>query len=321
MQTTNTVLMVRPTAFTANPETMRSNSFQKHLTGITDIAAKARQGFDGYASALTAAGITVHVVDDIREQATPDSLFPNNWLAMTGDGTIYTFPMEAINRRRERRQDIIADIASDFIVTRRIDLSQHESQGYYLEGTGSLILDHENKLAYACRSSRSSYEVGREFERLSGYRIHWFNARDRQRQPIYHTNVMLSVGRRFAMVCLEAVHAPDEREQLLASLGASGKTVIAVTYEQMASFTCNVLELCDSQGSPVYAMSTRAWQAFTPPQQQTIADYARLALAPIDIIEDLGGGGARCMLCEIFLRKRMAGSDGSATPPAALSHR
>jgi hypothetical protein len=306
MQTAQTVLMVRPAAFSANPETRPSNYFQKTLTRLPDVAELARHSFEGYVAALEAAGVDVRIVDDIASHGTPDSIFPNNWIAMMEDGTIYTFPMEAQNRRRERRQDIIAGLLQNYVVKRRIDLSSYEEQGLYLEGTGSLILDHDNHIAYACHSSRSSEAVGREFEKISGYRMHWFNARDRQLHPIYHTNVMMSLGKVFAIVCLESLASEAERRQLVAALQRSGKKIIAVSYEQMESFACNVLELKNRHGKPVYAMSTRAWASFTPQQQSLISGYAQLALAPIDIIEDLGGGGARCMVAEIFLEQKMA---------------
>lgn len=306
MQTTNHVLMVRPAAFSGNQETQQSNYFQKCVGEMTGVAEKAQAAFDLYVNALSHAGVTVKVIEELPGQQTPDSLFPNNWIALLPDGTLYTFPMEALNRRRERRQDIIAQLAGEFSIGRRIDLSQYESQQHYLEGTGSLIFDHPNKLAYACRSSRSSPEVGREFERLSGYRIIWFTARDRHLHPIYHTNVMLSIGSRFAIVCLDTLPSQKERQQLIAHFMETGKTVIDVSLAQMESFACNVLELRSADNTPVYAMSTRAWSIFSPEQQQLIAGYARLALGPIDIIEDLGGGGARCMLCEVFPEKRMA---------------
>lgn len=304
MQTTNNVLMIRPTAFHANPETMQSNFFQKTRDGMTDISLQAQLAFDAYVDALRQTGVEVTVIHDISGNETPDSLFPNNWISMLEGETIFTFPMEALNRRRERREDIIAQIRSKFVVNKRIDLSPYESKGLFFEGTGSLILDHDNKLAYVCRSSRSAAEVGQDFEKLSGYRIFWFDAKDRDSNAIYHTNVMMSLGTKFAIVCLESVACEKEREQLIALLEGSGKTIIDVSFAQMESFTCNVLELKNSIGHPVYALSTRAWNAFSAEQQNLISNYADLALAPIDIIEDLGGGGARCMIAEIFLEKQ-----------------
>ncbi|TFZ48459.1 amidinotransferase [Serratia proteamaculans] len=304
MQTTQSVFMVRPSGFAANLETRHSNFFQKKTEENENPMAEALMAFNGYADALRQAGVDVRVIEEINGQETPDALFPNNWIALLEDGTLFTFPMEALNRRRERRQDIIAQLANDFVVERRIDLSAHERTGRFLEGTGSLILDHDHKLAYACLSSRSSPEVGREFERHSGYQIVWFDAVDRNNQPIYHTNVMMSVGVQYAIICVESLRNQAQKSALIATLERSGKTIIDVSFAQMEAFACNVLELRAEDGNPVYAMSTRAWASFTPQQQALIGSYARLALGPIDIIEDLGGGGARCMLAEIFLQKK-----------------
>ncbi|MBP1133068.1 hypothetical protein JOE25_004684 [Serratia sp. PL17] len=306
MQTTQSVFMVRPSGFAANQETRHSNFFQKDAVNHEDHAVGALAAFNGYVDALTQAGIEVTVIEDTGGQETPDALFPNNWIALLADGSLYTFPMEANNRRRERREDIIAQLANDFKVERQIDLSAYELTGRFLEGTGSLILDHVHKLAYACLSSRSSPDVGREFEHHSGYRIIWFDAADRLERPIYHTNVMLSVGAQYAVVCLASIRDQAQKSVLIATLKRSGKTVIDVSFAQMEAFACNVLELRAKDGHPVYAMSTRAWASFTPQQQALIGGYARLALGPIDIIEDLGGGGARCMLAEIFLPKKLS---------------
>jgi hypothetical protein len=306
MQTTQSVFMIRPSDFAANQETRHSNFFQKFTETNENHTAEALVAFNHYVEALQQAGIDVRVIDEIRGQATPDALFPNNWIVLLGDGTLFTFPMEVENRRRERRQDIIAQLADDFVIKRCVDLSGHELTGCFLEGTGSLILDHEHKLAYACQSSRSSPKVGREFEQHSGYQIVWFDAADRHNRPIYHTNVMMSVGAQYAIVCLESIRGMAQKNDLIAMLQRSGKTIIDVSFAQMEAFACNVLELRAQDGNPVYAMSTRAWASFTPQQQALIGGYARLALGPIDIIEDLGGGGARCMLAEIFLQKKRA---------------
>lgn len=309
MQTTQTVFMVRPSGFAANQETRHSNFFQKTTENNENQAMGALIAFNDYVDALTQAGIDVTVIDDAGGQETPDALFPNNWIALLADGSLFTFPMEAKNRRRERRQDIITQLANAFVVERQIDLSAHEMAGRFLEGTGSLILDHPHKLAYACLSSRSSPEVGREFERHSGYQIVWFEAADRHNRPIYHTNVMLSVGVKYAIVCLESIRNEAQKGTLIATLQRSGKTIVDVSFAQMEAFACNVLELQAKDGHPVYAMSTRAWSHFTAQQQALIGGYARLALGPIDIIEDLGGGGARCMLAEIFLPRKLARPD------------
>ncbi|AGH34430.1 citrulline utilization hydrolase CtlX [Acinetobacter baumannii] len=304
MQTTNKVLMVRPAAFYANPQTLQTNSFQKYYEHTTDSTFQAQLAFDKYVLALREVGVDVIVIEDSLINETPDSIFPNNWFSTTADSTIFTYPMEALNRRRERRPEIVSRICQEFVVNKHIDFSPFEQQGFFFEGTGVMILDHDYKKAFICRSTRSAEVVGREYAKLSDYELFWFSATDRFGKAIYHTNVMMSIGTRFAIVCLDAIHDQTERKQLIALLEQCGKSIIAVSHEQMESFACNILELKNVSQKPVYAMSTRAWSSFNPEQQKMIADYASLVLAPIDVIEDLGGGGARCMLAEIFLAPR-----------------
>lgn len=303
MQTTNTVLMVRPAAFYANPQTLQSNSFQKYTENSGNVSEQAQTAFDQYHHALVTSGVDVVVIQDQMINETPDSIFPNNWLSTATDATIFTYPMQALNRRRERRPDILDALRQQFSVNKYIDLSPYENQGLYFEGTGVLILDHEHHQAFICRSVRSAEQVGQEYAKLAGYDLFWFNAVDRHGKAIYHTNVMMSVGKRFAVICLAAIPDPKEKAELVQRLQQCGKTIIDVSYEQMENFTCNILELKNKDNQPVYAMSTRAWNAFTSTQQQQLSDYAHIVQAPIDIIEDLGGGGARCMLAEIFLPK------------------
>lgn len=304
MQTANTVLMVRPASFYANPQTVQSNSFQKYSLSLNDVTHEAQIAFDQYVNVLRHSGINVIVIQDELINETPDSIFPNNWLSTSADGTIFTYPMEALNRRRERRPEIVNHLCQNFVVNKLIDLSPYENRNFFFEGTGVLIFDHNSKNAFICRSTRSSEFVGMEYEKLTDYKLHWFDATDQEGKAIYHTNVMLSVGKRFAVVCLESIHNQHEREQLITVLEECGKQIIDVTYEQMENFACNILELVDQLNAPVYAMSKRAWSAFTPEQQNQISQYATLALGEIDIIEDLGGGGARCMLAEINLQKK-----------------
>lgn len=248
-------------------------------------------------------GIQVIVIEDQKTPITPDALFPNNWLMMLPTGQIVTCPMQAPNRRQERRQDILDLISQQFFVKEHIALEHYEKLEQFFEGTGSLIFDHEYKIAYACHASRSNVNVGRDFEQVSGYQIIWFNALDEHNNPIYHTNVMMSIGKNFAIVCLDSV---QEKQLLLDHLKRTNKTIIDVSYAQLKQFTCNVLELQNSQKQPVYAMSTQAWQAFTSEQKQQLQDYAQIAHTPLTTIETLGGGGARCMIAEIFLKQNHA---------------
>ncbi|MEQ1144106.1 citrulline utilization hydrolase CtlX [Acinetobacter soli] len=301
MQTTDTVLMVRPAAFYANPQTLQSNTFQKYSKNSGNVTEQAQLAFDQYHSALLSAGVDVIVIQDEKINETPDSIFPNNWLSTAHDATIFTYPMEALNRRRERRLEVLNQLRQKFVVNKYIDLSPYENQELYFEGTGVLIIEHEHHQAFICRSTRSAEKVGKEYAKLSGDQLFWFDAVDRYGKAIYHTNVMMSIGHRFAVVCLESIHDQQEKLALIQRLQQCGKNIIDVSYAQMENFTCNILELKNKHNQPVYAMSTRAWDAFTLEQQQQLSNYAEIVQAPIDIIEDLGGGGARCMLAEIFL--------------------
>ncbi|MFC3395359.1 citrulline utilization hydrolase CtlX [Brenneria rubrifaciens] len=308
MQTTDTVFMVRPSSFKVNEETALTNYFQKTDYVADNIQQQALAAFDGYVDELTAAGVNVIVFDDDEANGTPDSIFPNNWITLDNQGRVIIYPMEAENRRRERRKDIIDDLAERFEVKQFYDISHFEMQNKFLEGTGSLVCDHENRIAYVCHASRSSVDVMAELQKITGYQAVWFNAYDQHNHPIYHTNVMMSVGKKYAVVCLDAITDHREAQKVKASLAASGKTVIAITHEQMKSFCANMLELKSVEGLPVFAMSAQAWDAFSAEQKAMLADYAKIVRAPIEIIETLGGGGARCMIAEIFLDKKHVNS-------------
>ncbi|RLM21270.1 amidinotransferase [Brenneria alni] len=304
MQTTDTIFMVRPSLFKINEETARTNYFQQSDYISDNVQQRALAAFDSYVDGLKVAGVNVLVFEDDAANNTPDSIFPNNWITLDNQGRVIVYPMEAENRRRERRRDIISAIEANFVIKSFHDLSYFEKQSKYLEGTGCLVCDHENKIAYICYSSRSSVEVMNELQKITGYQAVWFNACDQNNHPIYHTNVMMTVGKKYAVVCLESITDKDEAQKVTASLTQSGKQVIEITYQQMKSFCANMLELKSADGSPVYAMSTQAWNAFSSQQKDILSSYAKIVLAPIDIIETLGGGGARCMIAEIFLDKR-----------------
>lgn len=301
MQTADHVLMIRPVSFASNPETATSNAFQ--ISNLATAQAAAEREFDAYVDALSKAGVGVVIVEDSPQPHTPDSIFPNNWVSFRADGRVFLFPMEARNRRLERRLAVLAEVEKQFRIREIIDLSSFEAQGCFLEGTGSMVLDHEYRLAYVCHSSRSHPPVMQAFEERSGYRTVWFHAIDRLGMPIYRTNVMMCVGRTLAVVCLEAIPDAGERNALCASLRTSGKQIIDISLSQVKDFAGNMIELRSQRGHPVFAMSRRAWSTLTPAQQRAIADYAEPLLAPIDTIERLGGGSARCMVAEIFLPK------------------
>lgn len=306
VQTTDRVLMIRPVGFLSNPETAGSNAFQANdAESALESQAAALREFDQYVHLLRQAGVEVLVVEDSPQPATPDSIFPNNWISLGADGRVFLYPMQAPNRRLERKSAVLAEIAKRFRVRDIVDLSRFEDDGKYLEGTGSFVLDHEHRIAYACHSSRSHPEAMRAFEERSGYRALWFHATDRHGKPIYHTNVMMSVGCNLVMVCLESVRDRTERQRLVASLGITGKRVMDISLHQVEQFAGNMIELRSACGHPVIALSTRAWRVLTDGQKDCILDCAEPVLAPIDTIERLGGGGARCMVAEIFLPERI----------------
>ncbi|MCH8621198.1 arginine deiminase-related protein [Undibacterium sp. TS12] len=306
MQTTNQVMMIRPTRFMSNPQTATSNTFQNAVDDEQLAQAKALLEFDSYVLALRRAGISVMVIDDQPLPHTPDSIFPNNWISCHADGRIFLYPMEAPNRRQEKREAILARLTKDFMVQDIINLGHLEAQACFLEGTGSMVFDHEQRLAYVCHSSRSHPAAMQEFVRHTGYRPVWFHACDRYGRAIYHTNVMMCVGKTLAIVCTEAIQDRQERTALCATLTASGKQLISISWQQMEAFAGNMLELKSVVGAPVFAMSRSAWAALTRFQQETIAAYAEVVLAPIENIEYSGGGSARCMLAEIFLPEKAA---------------
>jgi hypothetical protein len=311
------VMMIRPVAFAGNPQTQASNSFQdrdagaidavplRGFRGISNQAAALRE-FDGLAVALDKAGVTVHAFDDTLEPHTPDSIFPNNWVSFHGDGTVVLYPMMAENRRLERRLDVIEALSAKhgFRASRVIDLTRHEQTGRYLEGTGSLVLDRLHRVAYACVSPRTDLDVLGDFAQQLDYDIVAFEALDANGAAIYHTNVLMSVGERFAAVCTTAIRE-DERAAVLDTLQKSGRAIVELTLQQMASFAGNMLELGSSRTGSVIAMSERALDVLTPEQRKTLeSSTGAIVATAIPTIERLGGGSVRCMLAEVHLPKK-----------------
>lgn len=304
LQTSADVLMIRPVRFEGNAQTATSNRFQKSLQlSPSAMQAQAVSEFDQLAKALRDADVRVHVVDDTLEPHTPDSVFPNNWVSFHADGTVVLYPMLALNRRLERRQDVLEHLSSRsrFRISRIVDLTHHERDEKYLEGTGSLVLDRTNHIAYACISSRTDLDVLGDFAQQLDYDVVSFEATDAQGVAIYHTNVLMCIGSRFAAICTEAIRE-DARASVLASLRNRGHEVLELTFEQMNAFAGNMLELRSSQGEPLVAMSTTALQSLTSAQRELISKHAgRIVSAPIPTIETLGGGSVRCMLAEVAL--------------------
>jgi hypothetical protein len=301
-QSTNAVLMVRPWRFYPNPETAADNAFQRAAVSaeLDELSAAARTEFDRAVATLRDAGVTVHVVEDTPEPDKPDAVFPNNWLSTHHDGRVVLYPMFSALRRRERRHDIIEELRRSYRVTEVIDYSAYENHGQCLEGTGSLALDHVHKIAYVSLSQRSHPELVKRFCVDFGYEPVTFTATDENRRPIYHTNVVMCVGTEFALVALEMIADPGEREAVRARLTDTGKEIVDLTRDQIANFAGNAIELHDAAGAKLLVLSSRAVPTFTPQQRKTIERYARFVPLELPTIE-LAGGSARCMLATIHL--------------------
>lgn len=299
-QTCDTVLLVRPAGFAFHPEAAQSNVFAK--SGTDDVAALALSEFELLRSRLEEAGVTCLVLDDEPEPARPDAVFPNNWVSFHGDGTMILYPMATAARRFERRTEALAELlrTSGYAVSRTIDLSPFEDQGRFLEGTGSLVLDRPNRKAFATPGPRTHASVVEAFDAATGFATQLFAAADRSGKPIYHSNVLLSLGSRFAILCSEAVVEAD-RTRLAAAIAAGGRTIIHVTVDQMEQFACNALELKARDGQPLIALSAAALASLTPDQRQQLEGFAKLVEVPIPTIEQVGGGSVRCMIAEVHL--------------------
>ncbi|MGB5211323.1 MAG: arginine deiminase-related protein [Gammaproteobacteria bacterium] len=307
-QTASAVLMIRPTAFHSNPQTAASNAFQREPDAVANELEQqaAAVQFESLADTLRMAGVEVIIEQDTVEPATPDSIFPNNWISLHADGSVVLFPMMAPNRRTERRLDIVERLGTvhGFRVQRVLDLSAWEERDRFLEGTGSMILDRVLRVAYACLSPRTDIEVLEDFCQRTGFKALPFQAVDADGVPIYHTNVMMALGKGYVVICDAAIANPDERHAVLERLRSSGREIVSISHPQMAAFAGNMLELINAEGERVLVMSRRAEASLTDPQRAVLGAHTRLLTAAIDDIEDSAGGGVRCMLAEIFLPRR-----------------
>src|ERR1043166_7329452 len=300
-QSTNSVLMIRPRRFYPNPETAADNAFQRESDRDSDaLTLAARKEFDAAVHTLRASGINVHVFEDTAEPEKPDAVFPNNWISTHHDGRIALFPMYSALRRRERRQDIIDQLRMHYHVTEVVDYSAFEDEGCCLEGTGSLVLDHLNKIAYVSLSSRSNTKVIERFANDFGYEPVTFTSVDSNGQPIYHTNVMMCIGTAFAMVGLDMIRNKTERQEVRASLEDTGKEIVELSADQIANFAGNTIELHNKPEEKLLVLSSRADRALTKEQRETLTSYASLVPLDLPTIE-LGGGSARCMIATIHL--------------------
>jgi len=300
-QVTSHVLMIRPAAFGFNAETAENNTFQNLPEDVpaTEVIRKAQKEFDGFVGLLRYEGIDVTVVEDTTDPPKPDAVFPNNWVSFHDDGTVVTYPMYSGLRRKERREDVVDQLSSKFNIRHREHYEFFEKDDQFLEGTGSLVLDRVNKIAYACISERTDRELLEDWCDRMGYTPHTFYA-ESNGKAIYHTNVMMAIASRLAVVCLECLPNKAERLALRNSL-AKDHEVLEITDEQVQSFAGNMLALKNNKGEELMVMSERALESLTPEQKKQIEKYCRIIAAPIPMIENIGGGSARCMIAEIFL--------------------
>lgn len=300
MQTTSHLLMIRPVDFKFNQQTAGNNKFQV-ASQQKDVQKQALAEFDGFVNVLRENGVDVTVIEDTLDPETPDSIFPNNWISFHEDGSVFLYPMHSPNRRLERRKDIIENLSQTFEVKHLTDLSFFEQQNLFLEGTGSMVLDRINKIAYACLSVRTDEEVLKNFAMLTNYQIVTFQAVDQQNFPIYHTNVMMCIGEKFAVVCLESIGATEDKIKVLESFRATKKTVIDISFDQMNHFAGNMLEVKNMAGESLLVMSEQALKALHGTQITALSAFSKIVTAPIYTIEQNGGGSARCMLAEVHL--------------------
>ncbi|MGZ3872640.1 MAG: citrulline utilization hydrolase CtlX [Mucilaginibacter sp.] len=300
-QSTSHILMIRPVNFGFNEETAGTNAFQSKTSGNTSINKNAQQEFDQMVGTLRSNGVDVMVIDDTHEPYTPDSIFPNNWVSFHANGEVFLYPMQADNRRLERREDIISTLEDRFSVKHIIDLSRFEAEDKFLEGTGSMVLDRENKIAYACISPRTNREVLEIFCEQTGYKAVTFDAIDENGKAIYHTNVLMCIGSGFAVICLDSIPNPHEKIVVKESLAVTHKEVIEITPDQMNRFAGNMLEVKNKAGENLIVMSKRAFDSLLAEQKAALNKYGKLISADISTIETNGGGSARCMMAEVHL--------------------
>ena len=297
--------MVRPAAFGFNEETAANNFFQQ-ASGLSPerLQQQALAEFDEMVAVLQKNKVDVRVVNDSAHPPKPDAVFPNNWLSTTADGKVFVFPMFAPSRRPEKREEIIQELSRDFIVTDFQDWSEYEAEGRFLEGTGSMLMDHDNKLIYAAISERTNLSVLEKFAATNGYQAIVFLATDEQGRPVYHTNVLMALGEHFAVLCEESIEEEWELIAVRQLLESTGHAIIPISREQMRQFAGNMLELMNSEGEHLLVLSQTAFDALKPGQKQMLEAYAKLLPVSVSTIEQVEGGSVRCMMAEIFLQRR-----------------
>lgn len=305
MVLTSTILMVRPAAFGFNKETAANNYFQSNPNiDKSELQQKAVAEFDNMVQILLSHSINVVVIEDSKEPPKPDAIFPNNWLSTSPNGLVCVFPMFAPNRRIEKREAILDQLAKEFIVHDMQDWSEYEVEGRFLEGTGSMIIDYDNKMIYACVSERTSLPVLEKYAVANGFQAIVFLATDKNGMPVYHTNVVMTLGEGFCVLCEEAI---DEEWELIAVrqlLESTNHSIIAITREQMHQFAGNMLQVKNNNDEKFLLLSETAYMSLRKEQKQMLEAYATLLPIAVPTIEEVEGGSVRCMMAEIFLEKR-----------------
>lgn len=305
-QAPGTVLMIRPANFGYNPETSASNVFQTKGKDASEIIRdRAIQEFDALVEKLRTYKTQVIVMDDTPEPVKPDAVFPNNWISTHHDGTVIMYPMMAPSRRLEKRDDVLSilQVKSGFDIRYVHDLSAYEENSRFLEGTGSIVFDYEHKKAYANLSPRTNMEVLERICDILNFEPVVFSAKDREGKDIYHTNVLMCVGNRFAVICFECIPDPNERRMLKQSLENTGHEIFEITWDQLRAFAGNMIQLKNRDGQNILVMSDSAFNALTESQKKGLGRYGELVHTDLETIEKYGGGSARCMIAGIFLPK------------------
>ena len=293
------ILMIQPISFGFNEETASNNYFQQKKN-IDDAQSKALGEFNAFVDVLRAHQIDVTVIQDTPEPQTPDSIFPNNWISFHEGGKIVLYPMFAKNRRKERKKSVIDLVSKKFNIHDQIDLTHFENVGRYMEGTGSMVLDRNNKIAYACISERTDPEILNAFCNEFGYTPFLFNATDRNDKLIYHTNVMMCMADNYVVVCMDSVKNENEKKLLKESFVKTHKEVVEIDFDQMDHFCGNMLQINSINGEKFLVMSSQAYNHLIQEQIKTLTAFNPIIHSPINTIETLGGGSARCMMAEVF---------------------
>lgn len=310
-QYTDTLMMIAPVAFRYNEQTAGNNYYQKVLEGLSpdQTQAKARKEFDDFVSKLQAAGVTVHVIEDTLEPDTPDSIFPNNWVSFHKDATVVLYPMNAENRRLERRGDILDVLRERGLkIDQVIDMTEAEEKGHFLEGTGSMVLDRVQGIAYAAISERTEEDLLYAFCHEMDYTPCVFSAFqqvDKERLPIYHTNVMMCVADEFVVICLDCIDDLEERHTVIDTIEESQKELIEISEEQVEHFAGNMLQVGNDK-MKFLVMSSSAFKCLDQEQIESIEAHCPIIHSSLDTIEACGGGSARCMMAEVFLPKSIS---------------